>query len=276
MVMDTLQIRREIENEPQLGFPMAFGKNRRAKTRSIIDRVRARVDAWSSRLLSQAGRVVLIKSAAQSIPIYFMSCFKLSVESVGDCDSCTVANLVVSNRGQWRFDVLENMFIEEDGNSIHPLGQDWMPPPLSIFKLNADTGGFSKVGYATEGTILRDSEGVILFSAVANFFGVTSPLLVELMAIQFRLQMVVELQFSSIWVEFDSLVAIQEIHKGHSSLCEWFVVISNILDLALLCSVSSFLFVRRSFNNLAHQLARVPCALGEHIAWLASVLDMVL
>ena len=43
----------------------------------LIDKVQAKLQGWKARLLSQAGRAVLISSVLQSTPLYAMSCFRL-------------------------------------------------------------------------------------------------------------------------------------------------------------------------------------------------------
>lgn len=46
----------------------------------IIERVRKKLKDWKAKVMSQAGRMVLIKAVIQSIPAYFMSCFRLPME----------------------------------------------------------------------------------------------------------------------------------------------------------------------------------------------------
>ncbi|XP_019162216.1 PREDICTED: uncharacterized protein LOC109158777 [Ipomoea nil] len=67
-----------------LGLPSFIGRNKRAVFSYIEEKIRQRVFSWNKKLLSQAGKEVLLKSVAQSMPTFSMSVFLLP-ESV--CES---------------------------------------------------------------------------------------------------------------------------------------------------------------------------------------------
>ncbi|GAV59986.1 hypothetical protein CFOL_v3_03517, partial [Cephalotus follicularis] len=75
--------------------PNMVGKSRRVVFQIIKDRVWSKLQRWK-KLLSKAGREILIKAAAQTIPTYAMSVFQLPYSL------CTELNSMVSNfwRGQ--------------------------------------------------------------------------------------------------------------------------------------------------------------------------------
>ncbi|KAL0433613.1 UNVERIFIED_CONTAM: hypothetical protein Slati_2695600 [Sesamum latifolium] len=60
-----------------LGLPVVAGRSKWALFQNIRDRSWDRISGWSSRLLSQASKGVLIKSVLQALPTYAMFCFKL-------------------------------------------------------------------------------------------------------------------------------------------------------------------------------------------------------
>ncbi|KAL9680564.1 hypothetical protein QQ045_018445 [Rhodiola kirilowii] len=60
-----------------MGLPLAFNNKKAELFRSIEERTVKRINDWKHKLLSGAGREVLIKSVLQAIPTYAMSCFKL-------------------------------------------------------------------------------------------------------------------------------------------------------------------------------------------------------
>jgi len=64
-------------NGKYLGMPSMVGRNKKAIFGYLRDRVWRRIQQWSGKHLSKAGREVLIKSVAQSIPTYCMSTFLL-------------------------------------------------------------------------------------------------------------------------------------------------------------------------------------------------------
>ena len=54
-----------------------MGRNQKASFNYIKERVWKKLQGWKEKLLSQAGREILIKVVVHAIPTYTMSCFKL-------------------------------------------------------------------------------------------------------------------------------------------------------------------------------------------------------
>jgi hypothetical protein len=76
--------------EKYLGLPPILGRSKKRAFNEIKDRIWKKLQGWKEKLLSQAGREILIKAVVQAIPIYAMSCFKLPA---GLCDEiCSLAN----------------------------------------------------------------------------------------------------------------------------------------------------------------------------------------
>ncbi|XP_037491160.1 uncharacterized protein LOC105631710 [Jatropha curcas] len=62
-----------------LGLPSLIGRERRRIFSFLKDRVRKLVNGWNQKLLSKAGKEVLIKAVAQAIPSFCMSSFLIPV-----------------------------------------------------------------------------------------------------------------------------------------------------------------------------------------------------
>ncbi|KAL0355668.1 UNVERIFIED_CONTAM: LINE-1 retrotransposable element O protein [Sesamum radiatum] len=84
---ELLGIRLEEKHDKYLGLPSIVGKSRRAVFNCIRDRVWSRIQGWSDKLLSQAGKTVLIKSVLQAIPTYAMGCFRLPFSLINEIQS---------------------------------------------------------------------------------------------------------------------------------------------------------------------------------------------
>ena len=65
--------------ERYLGLPPLVGKGKRKAFNHIEDMVGRKIAGRKGKLLSNAGREILIKAMAQATPNYTMSCFKLPV-----------------------------------------------------------------------------------------------------------------------------------------------------------------------------------------------------
>lgn len=70
-----------------LGLPNVVGKKKKASFQSLKDRMKLRVNNWSSRLSSQGGKEIFVKSVLQSFPTYAMSCFLLSKTFYSELES---------------------------------------------------------------------------------------------------------------------------------------------------------------------------------------------
>ena len=60
-----------------LGLPALVGRSRTKEFKGIVDKVWKRLQDWKVKLLSQAGREILLKAVIQAIPTYCMSVFTL-------------------------------------------------------------------------------------------------------------------------------------------------------------------------------------------------------
>ncbi|CAA7058134.1 unnamed protein product [Microthlaspi erraticum] len=72
-----LGIEKEGGQGKYLGLPESFGRRKKDLFTLIVDRIRQRSINYSSRFLSNAGKVTMLKSVLASIPTYSMTCFKL-------------------------------------------------------------------------------------------------------------------------------------------------------------------------------------------------------
>ena len=73
--------------EKYLGLPSFIGRNKKACFTQIKERIWAKMQGWKEKLLSQAGKEIMIKAVVQSIPTYSMSVFKLPVGLCKDIEA---------------------------------------------------------------------------------------------------------------------------------------------------------------------------------------------
>lgn len=78
-VHNYLGIEKEGEVGKYLGLPEHFGRRKRDLFTSNVERIRQRANSWSTRRLTSAGKLVMLKSILSAIPTYAMTCFLLPV-----------------------------------------------------------------------------------------------------------------------------------------------------------------------------------------------------
>ncbi|XP_019168841.1 PREDICTED: uncharacterized protein LOC109164747 [Ipomoea nil] len=78
LVSGTLTVAQAEDFGKYLGLPSVIGRNRRAVFAYIEKKLKQRFGSWNKRLLTKAGKEVLLKSVAQAMPTYTMSIYLLS------------------------------------------------------------------------------------------------------------------------------------------------------------------------------------------------------
>jgi hypothetical protein len=64
-------------SEKSLGMPSDVGRSKYGAFQYLKERLWKKIQGWIVKILSAGGKEVLIKSVAQTVPIFSMSCFKL-------------------------------------------------------------------------------------------------------------------------------------------------------------------------------------------------------
>ena len=68
-------------------MPSLVGRNKKTSFNYIKERIWRKTQGWKEKLLSQAGREILIMAVIQVIPTYTMSCFKLPMGLCAEIES---------------------------------------------------------------------------------------------------------------------------------------------------------------------------------------------
>lgn len=76
-VTHTLGVQQVLDPGQYLGLPSVWGRSRRYALAYLKERVKAKINSWRNRLLTNAGKEVLIKSVITAIPTYVMSILKI-------------------------------------------------------------------------------------------------------------------------------------------------------------------------------------------------------
>lgn len=76
-LVEILGVNHVDRHEKYLGMPTLVGRNRSLCFGYLKDRLWKRLKTWKGKMLSTAGKKVLVKAVAQAIPNYSMSCFLL-------------------------------------------------------------------------------------------------------------------------------------------------------------------------------------------------------
>ncbi|KAL6219594.1 hypothetical protein ACLB2K_007353 [Fragaria x ananassa] len=74
---DLMGVRRVEKHDKYLGVPVEVSYSKEEAFGYLVERVKQRTQGWREKLLSVAGKEILIKAVIQAIPTYIMNCFEL-------------------------------------------------------------------------------------------------------------------------------------------------------------------------------------------------------
>ena len=86
-ITDKLKVKEVEKFDAYLGLPTLIGRNKYDTFAFIKERVWKKMQGWKGKLLSQAGKEVLIKAVAQSISTYSMGVFQLPRKLCDELDA---------------------------------------------------------------------------------------------------------------------------------------------------------------------------------------------
>ncbi|XP_062005887.1 uncharacterized protein LOC133723071 [Rosa rugosa] len=72
-----LEVKCVTEHDRYLGLPMRVGKSKTAIFEYIKEKLTKKLVSWKAKILSAAGKKILIKAIAQTMPLYAMNCYLL-------------------------------------------------------------------------------------------------------------------------------------------------------------------------------------------------------
>ncbi|OMO81404.1 reverse transcriptase [Corchorus capsularis] len=146
-VKSYLGIQRILDRDKYLGLPIMIGRSKSREFQFIKDRLKKRISSWNSRLFLRAGKVVMLQSVAQAIPVLLAGRKVIIAESrfrvgEGNLDiwndrwiakplsfrpspriasivpDLKVSDLIDGDNRMWRIDLVSDLFEEEDASRI--------------------------------------------------------------------------------------------------------------------------------------------------------------
>ncbi|WOG84407.1 hypothetical protein DCAR_0103590 [Daucus carota subsp. sativus] len=76
-IKNMLEVHNDLSSGRYLGLPSLIGRSKKQVFNFLKDRLWRKIQGWSSKCLSKAGKAVLLRNVAQAVPSYAMSCFML-------------------------------------------------------------------------------------------------------------------------------------------------------------------------------------------------------
>ncbi|XP_058727572.1 uncharacterized protein LOC131599118 [Vicia villosa] len=100
MIYNRMGVKTLQSHSKYLGLPVLFGRSKKEVFSLVVDSVWKKLKGWKEGVLFQARKEVLIIAVAQAIPLYIMSCFKISEGVCKELESMMAKFWWVSREGE--------------------------------------------------------------------------------------------------------------------------------------------------------------------------------
>ncbi|KAH9715856.1 putative reverse transcriptase/RNA-dependent DNA polymerase [Citrus sinensis] len=154
--------------------------------------------------------------------------------------------------------------------------QTWLPPPNGWYKVNVDAAIRPSNQTASLGVVIRDSRAKVVAAAVQNTIYKGDVDCMEAEAINFGIQVAQNTNFLPMIIESDSKEVVDLACNRKGSRTEIFWKIATIQDSLKRLGRVQIQHVSRSFNRIAHGLAKKALEYVSSAVWLGNYPDEIL
>lgn len=102
LIKELLNIKEIKTGSLYLGNSLLLGRSKIKEFGRLMDKLQTRLEGWKCQLLSRADKATLIRSVAQSLPVYTMSTFKVPVGVCKELDSVLRRFWLGKERNLWK------------------------------------------------------------------------------------------------------------------------------------------------------------------------------
>ncbi|KAH9717156.1 putative reverse transcriptase/RNA-dependent DNA polymerase [Citrus sinensis] len=154
--------------------------------------------------------------------------------------------------------------------------QTWLPPPNGWYKVNVDAAIRPSNQTAGLGVVIRDSRAKVVAAAVQNTIYKGDVECMEAEAINFGIQVAQSTNFLPMIIESNSKGVVDLACNRKGSITEIFWKIATIQDSLKRLGRVQIQHVPRSFNRIAHGLAKKALEYVSSAVWLGNYPDEIL
>lgn len=149
-------------------------------------------------------------------------------------------------------------------NSAVQTSVKWRPPEPGCLKINVDASVRENEAHYSIGMVIRDHEGKFLMGKTLKVEGKVSVLEAESVGVLEALLWSVTFPNIPITIESDSLLTVSAVKKDAEHYLELGQIFRQCREILASRSNLGVVFVKKLANNVAHGMARLPCALNSY------------